>query len=331
MSRFPGSTDDERTADGVRTVMQFAVRCALPTMLLLPGCSASGQGVDDPLSRRIAQAKPGEVISVKVGDYGRVTLKNLNFPKSIRVNATGSTFAGIVIWGSTGIEWVGGTVSNSADKSYGVHIRESRDITVKGLTVMNATRGMVIDRGEGINIIGNTLTKLRSDGIDVALSHRVLVDGNSCRDFSPNPAVYDASGRLIRDGDHPDCIQAWSRPTAPATSDVTVTNNSAEGRMQGIFFGNHIRDGVDDGGFDRVVIRNNRINVGFGNGIVIGNSRGGVVRDNIVDTTPGAMLPNKPIRVKAVIRVQGTDNLVCGNKVSAVPAGFGTERCPDKR
>lgn len=292
------------------------------------------QSLSVKLERQLAAARPGETIRLAKGDYGTVRFPQRTFRPALTVDARAARFSGLVLHKLQGIRIVGGTISGPRGRSYGVNIRFASDVRMEGMTVTNAHRGIVVQDSADIALVRNTLTDLISDGINVALSRRVLIDGNSCRDFSPTPAVYAPDGTLIRDGDHPDCIQAWSRPTAPPTSDLAIVNNVAEGRMQGIFLGNHVRAGVDDGGFDRVVIRNNRVVVGFGNGVRGDALRDSIVTDNQVLTMAGAVLrpgTAKQRAVRANLLVTGERIVVCNNTVPAVPDGPGTVACPTGR
>lgn len=110
---------------------------------------------------------------------------------------------------------------------------------------------------------------------------------------------------------------------------MIVENNDIDGVMQGVFFGNHVRNGVDDGGFDRVIIRNNRVRVDHPNGIVLANGRNSVVTGNHVSTLPGAVNPRRPgARVRTMIRVGGgTNNQVCENIASDFPGSPFTFPC----
>ncbi|MET0270545.1 MAG: right-handed parallel beta-helix repeat-containing protein, partial [Sphingomonas sp.] len=250
----------------------------------------------------------------------------------LRIDASAARIGGIVLGDVKGVEISGGTVSSIRERlRYGVNITDSQDVRMTGMTITQAYRGVVINRSERIALVDNRLTGLTSDGIDIGLSRHVLIERNSCRDFSPTFATFDTNGKRVRDGDHPDCIQAWSRPSAPPTSDLTIIGNTAEGAMQGIFLGNHTRKGVNDGGFDRVVVRDNRVTVSMPNGIALFAVRGGEIRDNVVRTVPGAVLPNKRnVAVKAALRTAGnTDVTMCGNVVPSLPRSPGTERCRD--
>ena len=158
-------------------------------------------------------------------------------------------------------------------------------------------------------LVGNSFRDMGSDGIDIALSRRIFVDGTNCHDFHPTP------------GAHPDCIQLWSRPTAPPTADITVINTIATGDVQGVNGFNHVRNGVDDGGFDRIVFANNDIRVMVSRAITLFDCRDCVVRDNHVDTWPGA-------RLRARIEVlRGGPVLQCGNVQKLFPQFPGREKC----
>jgi ribosomal protein S6E (S10) len=286
--------------------------------LALLGCSDAGgaavkQGITPAnLAQRLASAKPGETLRLPPGDYGAVVLPSRSFSPAVRIDAAAARFTGLVLNKVEGVTVAGGTIVGPGGKSYGVRITGGKDLRIENMAISGANRGIVIDRSSDIAIVGNRLANLGAEGINIALSRRVLIQRNSCRDFNPTPAVY-AAGKLVRDGDHPDCIQAWSRPTAPPTSDIQVLDNEADGKMQGVFFGNHARNGVDDGGFDRIVIRGNRIRVAFPNGIYLADARGSEVSGNRISTIPGSVLPKNGRPIRAKLYVTGTGNRVCGN------------------
>lgn len=279
------------------------------------------------LLAKLQRARDGEVIELGSGNFGMVTLPARIHAIPIVLDASRATFAGIVIRKAEGVVVKGGSIQAPGGRSYGILIDRSAHISIEGMKISGAHRGLVINVSSDVSVTGNTLTGIISDGIDIALSRRVLIDRNTCRDFTPTPAVYDNAGKRLRDGDHPDCIQAWSRPSEPPTADITVTNNDIEVSGQGIFFGNHIRSGIDDGGFDRVRIEHNRVRVGFPNAIAVGNGRNSVVRFNDVSAIPGSVLPNKPIRVRANINVSGDQSVVCGNKLADFPRHDAAQAC----
>lgn len=279
------------------------------------------------LSATIAQAKPGDTVQLAPGDYGKLELKGLSWASPVTLDARDAAFTGIVLRDVQGMTIEGGTVTGPGGGSFGVHLVKVQNVVVGGMTVSGAHRGVVVAESQDVRITRMRLDGLISDGINVAYSWRVRVDGNSCSNFRPNKAVWE-NGRMLRDGDHPDCIQAWSRPESQPVSDLEIVNNRIDGDMQGIGLFNPIRDGVNSGGFDRVLIEGNVIRVGFPHAIALYSGRDSIIRDNVVSAVPGAVMPNNGAPVRATITVKwGRDNLVCGNRMET-PDPAATGRCP---
>jgi nitrous oxidase accessory protein NosD len=308
----------------------FAVAAVIAVSACDPASSApTGPATPETLKARLEAAKGGETIRLAPGDYGVVTFPRRVYSPEITLDARAATFTGLVLMKGGGVTVKGGTVVGPGGRSYGISIRGADNVRIEGMRITGAHRGVVVNESQNIALVDNELTGLISDGIDVALSSKVLVQRNRCHDFSPNLAVFDANGKKIRDGDHPDCIQAWSRPTRAPTSDIQVLDNVIEsGRMQGIFFGNHVRNGVDDGGFDRILIRGNRLKVNM-LGITLADARDSVVRDNIVDLWPGLVFPERPkFRIRSGVMVlRSTNTQVCQNKVWARGVNTGEGGC----
>lgn len=281
------------------------------------------------LANNLQRAKGGDTISLTPGDYGTIKIVDQEFKPAIRILANGARFSGIVLNNVTGLSVEGGTVTGSGERSTGISIKNGRNLSFQRMIVTGAHRGITIGRSSDILLNDITLTKLASDGVDLALSNRVTLRGLRCSNFSPTHSVYDAAGKLIKVGDHPDCIQAWSRPEMPPVSDILIENSQIEGDMQGIFFGNHIRNGVDDGGFERVRIQNNTVRVNRYNAVVVIDGRNSEIINNRVSTLPGGINVLRPDSIiRAGIRVKGGEgNRFCGNTISDFPKGPGTMPC----
>ena len=281
------------------------------------------------LMAQLRTSRDGDVIKLGNKDYGVVTVPPVSHVSPVQIDARGARFVGIVLKGVSGLIVEGGTVVGPGGRSYGISISGSENIKISGMTVTGAHRGVVINKSQNISLLSNSLTGLLSDGIDIAQSRKIVVRGNSCANFSPTMDSYDATGKLLKGGgDHPDCIQAWSRSDAPPTSDLTIERNRIVGKMQGIFLGNHMRNGIDDGGFDRVVIRDNIIRVSMYHGIAVYNARDTVVTGNAVSTLPGNFNPKRPDQpIKAWIRVIGGYATVCGNTVTDFPRSLEARAC----
>ncbi len=278
---------------------------------------------------RVANAKPGETIDIPSTFSGPLVVTGKHYDDPITIRNNSSNVESILIRQSSNIIIEGGAVIGGPDVRYAVHIDYAKSVTIRGMDITGAVRGMVINRSEAVGVFGNRLSGLRTDGINAAESRKIVIEGNSCSNFNPILPVYDEAGNLVKDGDHPDCIQLWSRPTTAPTADIVIRGNSMTGYMQGIFLGNHIRDGVDDGGFDRVTIENNYMDISFPNGIVVGAGRVVRIVGNQVMTIDGSRLKNGagPL-VNATIKAPNSTNVVaCSNIVEATPTGYGTQVC----
>lgn len=278
----------------------------------------------------IDSAKPGSTIIWPAGDGQTLSIVDKHFDPSIIIDGSRATFSKIVIRNSSGVYIKDGTVIGPGRPSIGINIQRSKNVTVDGMTVTGAVTGIIAGASEDIIIKNNKLVGLISDGIQIPLSRKVLIESNSCSNFNPSPKVYDSSGKMIKDGDHADCIQSWSRLKAPPVADLKILNNRIEGKMQGIFLGNGVRDGVSDGGYDRVVIEGNQIRVTSWHGISVSTARGLIVRNNQISTVPGSTMTNPPYyRISAWLKiVKSSDVIACGNSVENAKDRTGLERCP---
>ncbi len=256
----------------------------------------------------LADAKPGDVVKLVPGNYPLITINKRSWNPAITIDASGSNVVGVTISTSTGISWVGGDMAGTIapggfGAGYGVLAGASANISVTGVHFSDFRTGIVFNVVNGGKIAGNWFTRMSADGIDVALSRGIVVDRNACTEFKATPVS------------HPDCIQLWSRPNVAPVADITITNNSAVGEMQGISLFNHVRGGVDDG---RILIRGNTVLNTHGDGISVYNCRGCTVRDNDVNS-----LPNYWHR--AQLYVTGGSVVQCGNRVPMT--GQGTPPC----
>ncbi|HTI31630.1 MAG TPA: right-handed parallel beta-helix repeat-containing protein [Sphingomonas sp.] len=287
------------------------MRWTILALLALAACGNAG---------KIESAKGGATVKLS-GNQGILTLRGRSWSPAVTIDAANATFTGIVLDGVKGIHFKGGTVIGPGGKSYGIRILKSEDVAVEGMTITGAHRGIVIDRSQQLAIRNNQLISLISDGIDIASSQQVIVDRNSCSKFTPQMATFDASG-VKHDGDHPDCIQAWTGAGQPPTSDLLITNNRADGMMQGVFL-----EGPPDGSSSRFTIRNNDLRVAMSNAVSVSNLRDVIIRDNRVSTVPGARQIRDQSLVKANINVRSSLGIVCGNQVNDVPSNLANKGC----
>lgn len=301
---------------------------------------ATGPITPDNLMRALDHAKGGETLVLGAGDYRDISLEHRHFSPALVIDAHAATIHALQMRDVSGLRILGGAfrlgvpkinaetgeprypptingekvndieirdiqsegpghVEPNGDKVYGegagVKINVGSKISVVNGDFKGFKVGIVLSEVDDFHLDGNTFSIMRSDGIDVALSHKGLIENNHC------------ASTMIRDKEHPDCIQAWSRPNVAPTSDLLIRKNKVSGGTQGISLFNHTRQGVNDGGFDRITIEDNDLTVGYPDGISIAEGRSSVVRNNRVRTSPGA-------RWRASINLTG-DVKRCGNVV----------------
>lgn len=246
-------------------------------------------------------AKPGDTVRLVPGRYPMLTLKSRTFNPPLTVDASAATMTGIVARGVSGLRWTGGTIDGSTLTvkqltDFGFAAYNASNVTVTGVK-FNALRvGIVYDHINGGEISNNSFTAMRADGVDLAVSRSIAVTHNACTSFN------------VDVGEHPDCIQAWSKTGDVPVADLTITGNSAIGTMQGI----SLFDTEGVGGFDRISIIGNSVTNTQGNGIAAYNCRSCTVKNNVVTSLPDYMYVSQLV-------IKGGSVTQCGNDVAMVP------------
>ena len=255
----------------------------------------------------LAAVPCGSTVSLERGSYPLVQISNRDCAANpITITASGSRIERLRLTNVRGMVWRSGAFAGamgSGAAGYAIAITNSDGVKLDRLYVRTSQRGVVISGSQNVEVTRSVFTRLVIDGVNIALSHKVRVAGNSFTAFNSGEA-------------HPDAVQGWSRPTGQPTSDIVVEDNFIEGRMQGISFFNHVRDGVDDGGFDRVTVRRNRVTVTFNQGIALYSCRDCVLEGNTVASLP-------PSTNWTIINVRGGSVRQSGNVVAPRPAGAG--------
>lgn len=263
----------------------------------------------------ISHAAAGDTVKLAPGNYDPFALKQHRWSQPVIIDATAATLRSVRLNDISGLTWRGGTFDGGEAERYGLNVQFSDHIVVDSVKFSHFLRnGLNIGSVSDGRVVNNSFFDSGSDGIDIALSRRIVVDHNRCTDFHPTP------------GAHPDCIQLWSRPTAPPTADIVISNNQAIGDMQGFTMFNHVRNGVDDGGFDRITIENNLARVTNYNGIAVSACRQCIVRHNRVESLPNPAYP----RTRAWIKVDTSGGTIsCDNLAVSFPNDPGRGRCRD--
>lgn len=251
------------------------------------------------------------------GSYDVVELHKRHWSPPVTVDATAAHLRRIQLFNISGLSWHGGVFDGGDVERSGIGVTVGDHLIVDGTTMSHYARnGVGLGKVSDARVTNNLFTEMGSDGVDVALSRRVVLNHNRCESSHPTP------------GAHPDCFQLWSRPTDPPTADITITNNVATGATQGFTGFNYVRpdaDGkpVDDGGFDWIIIENNVAKVGYHHAISLYNCRKCTVRNNQVGTMPNL----EESRVRARIKIIDSDAIACGNTSKSFPGTAETQRC----
>lgn len=292
------------------------------------------------LAAALKTAKGGEVFDLAPGNYGTLSIANRTFSSPITFRSANTsqpaTFAQTSITGSKGVNFDGvefanplssgqpswtaavrisgsSTISfnnvavhgsldnNTANDGYGIHSRSSSNITVTNSNFTQLYRAVLVESNQNVNLTGNVVSNVRSEGFNFADAQNVTIVGNSFSNFHP-----------ILPGDHPDAIQFWTAGTTRASSNITISDNlivgSAGGRMQGIF----ITSTVGVLPYKNVTITNNTLVGTMWHGITVMEASGVAITGNTVVTQQDAVFKTAWIQVS---RVQG---VLSGNSAKAI-------------
>ena len=304
------------------------------------GCASAGERLVGPTSLALAltQADAGDVIRLAPGNYEDVVLPPRDNQPAITIDADAATVRSLMIRGTAGWVWNGGTIDSPLPPTKqpfarnsvwrNVMIDNAKRIEIAGVTLTGGETGVLVTRGsEDVLLRNNIATGLQSDGFNIATAKRVTLTGNTCRDFRPINPVFDAKGKMLKDGSHPDCIMMWSEAGKEPTSDITIIGNRMSGKMQGIDHFYHASLGRPP--VYRVTVRKNIVDVTYWHGITLQNTPNADVRDNIVTSYSGARMLNYPYApIRTWLKVDGPGSVECGNTVEDFPNGEGTTPCP---
>ncbi|QHL90113.1 hypothetical protein GVO57_03785 [Sphingomonas changnyeongensis] len=234
----------------------------------------------------LAAARGGETLRLAPGAYGQIAIAGRVFPAAVTLQsrdaARPARLNGVAVSASANLVFrqldIGralapgepdftqlSTVTDSravrfdriffhgsrdgtpANDAWGLYVVGSSGIEIAGSRFEELMRAYIFDRSSDIAVIGNSFRLIRSDAGDFAAVDRVVVRGNSYRDFMP------------RADDHPDAIQFWTNGQQRGSSDILIEDNvimQGDGvGPQGIF----IRDEQKRYPYRNLVIRNNLI------------------------------------------------------------------------
>ena len=264
------------------------------------------------IAAALASAQGGETIELR-GDCPRLVVAS-EFRQPVTVDATKARVKGLVVTGG-GLRWKGGTITapggidGAGPNGYGVKIT-GRDVTLDGVTITDAVKGIVLDGADGVTITGSRLWRLRDDGINANRSVNLKILRNTFSETRPFPSVCiepdgsrkeggprrDCKGKW-RDGNHADAVQMRNGVT-----NAELAYNKVYGNTQGLAQ----MGGRGDAALARVTIHHNFVQTSQSHQITLGDCKECRIFSNKVVQAPDS-------RRKAVIRA-GTATR-CGNEV----------------
>lgn len=252
----------------------------------------------------LANAQGGETIQLR-GTCPKITIQKKTYSPPIKVVATKATVKGLVVHNGGGIIWEGGVLvapagpfASGTPNGYGFYSYTGKNIVLRGVTVRDSLKGIVIVRDSSdVEVHNSTIENIGGDGINIANAKNVIVRNNNIRNFYQN------------DGYHQDGIQMWA-----GASNILIEKNRVEGTMQGITdFG-----GSGDAPISNTHVINNVVNVGHYHGISLTSAVNSSIVNNEVRGTHPAR--NTIVRASA-----GTKS--CNNIVWDQPTSLGTKKC----
>lgn len=282
------------------------------------------------LMSSLATAKGGETFYLSPGDYGNISIKNMNFAHNVTIKsidaANPARFGQTSLNASSGISFEAVTFSNplkaganpwdptvnvinsnnilfsqvsvhgSKDNNptndgYGIVARGSSKVLIKDSQFTELVRAIVMDNGNDIAIKNNRIFDVQSEGINFSGIQGGQIIGNSIKSFHPQP------------GDHPDAIQIFTLNSKQQTKDIVISNNMIVGdpgrQMQGIFVT------TQDGSpyyYDNITISNNLLVGTTWHGVTLQNAINSSVTGNVVYTLDGQPFTSARIQI---VNVEG--------------------------
>lgn len=284
-------------------------------------------------------ARPGDTILLDPSYSGPVAVKSRSYGGSpLTVDLNGATVAGVQVWTSHNVRLTGGesVTPNSASGTRCFDVRNSTEIHIDNVGGSVCHNAVVFDRVFGFSLTNSSFSEYRADGVDTVSSRDGLIAFNIFAEPKPIPPVYDrATGKLVRDGDHADCWQAWTATDragkpGPFNANITVRSNTCTGDTQGFSVFN-----ASPGHGGGIVIEDNAVLIRQPNAISLHNpcATGQTCKPSVIrNNTIAALRPMAPdargVPFRAVqinVKPGATPPLVCGN-VGGTKAQGG--KCP---
>lgn len=165
-----------------------------------------------------------------------------------------------------------GKIVASSMQGRALLISRSTNIATEDMDVSGTARGVYVDMCSDVSLTRTVAHNLRSDGLDISRTSRLIVDGLEVHDIDIGDS-----------GAHPDIVQIINSPTNPGIcSDIHIKGVRSQTKAQGINLFDH-----DRGGADRITIENCDLLVGYYHAINMENVRGLTLRNIRYGALPG--------------------------------------------
>jgi hypothetical protein len=170
-------------------------------------------------------AKPATFTDINVIQVTNLTFKNVVFDYTFRVGeeryyspfyfetVKGLTLSSLLIDGDKARDT--GTYADGYGNAYGVNLVSCKDVRIENSLIRNFFAGLFLDAVDNLAVVGNEITAMRSEGMDVIAVRKGLIERNYIHDFVTAPDS----------PDHQDFIQLWTAEKNVASSDVTIRDN----------------------------------------------------------------------------------------------------------
>lgn len=220
-------------------------------------------------------SKPPVFESLSINNANNVKLDGLQFSPE-KTGTEGWAGSGLTVRNSSGVEVVNskfvGSENSFVDSARGMTIFDSKNVSVENNSFNGLTRGGVFYNINGLDVISNKVTNMRSEGFDFSAVQNVEIAHNDMSEFRPFV------------GDHADFIQFWTRGAKAASENISIHHNKfveMSATIQGIFM-----DNDDHIPYKNVTIENNWIQTNAPRGITLVEAEGVRVSNNLAVGVP---------------------------------------------
>jgi parallel beta-helix repeat protein len=201
---------------------------------------------------------------------------------SKNVSITKSTFDGDVAKGVAAMD-------NGFGTGRALYVTGTEGFELANNKIFSFNRAAYIALSKDVNVTGNEIKDISSDGLDFSEVQNVLISQNHIHDFRMSATTTA----------HPDMIQFWTTNTKVASSNIRITDNlldqGAGSWTQTIFMRNELVDSAGAGTnmyYRDIVISNNVIRNNHYHGITVGEAAGLTIQNNSVLPNVNGILSN---------------------------------------